>query len=231
MTDVWLQLAEVYVRQGMSAEAVQAYGEAITRNPKDPGSLIGAAAQLLRLGRLDEAQKHGELAVPLAPAGAHEILAKIALARKDRDGALKEAQLAQQADPMLPMPLYIQGLLLYNQGQYAAALPPLLQAHETLKGRTVQINDLDYYIGDSLARLQRYREAEPFLREEIRVFPHNTRAYAGLAMLYRAMGRDEDSERAIDALLRASPTREGRDMAAQLYRMFGEPTKAQRIQR
>jgi choline-sulfatase len=231
MTDVWLQLAEVYVRQGMSEEAVKAYGEAIRRNPKDPGSLIGAAAQLLRLGRLDEARKHGELAVSLAPAGAHEILARIALARKDKDGALKEAQLAQQADPTLPMPLVIQGLLLYNQGQYAAALTPLLQARETLKGRTVQINDLNYYIGDSLARLERYQEAEPFLREEVRIFPHNTRAYAGLAMLYRAMGRNADSERAIDALLRASPTREGRDMAAQLYRMFGEPGKAQQIQR
>src|SRR5204863_6793082 len=89
MTDVWLQLAEVYARQGMSAEAVQAYGEAIKRNPKDPGSLIGAAAQLLRLGRLEEARQHGELAVPLAPAGAHEILAKIALAGKDVDAAMK----------------------------------------------------------------------------------------------------------------------------------------------
>jgi arylsulfatase A-like enzyme/Flp pilus assembly protein TadD len=231
MTDVWLQLAEVYVRQGMSEEAVHAYGEAIRRNPKDPGSLIGAAAQLLRLGRLDEARRHGELAVPLAPAGGHEILARIALARKDKDGAMKEAQLAQQADPTLPMPLYIEGLLLYNQGQFAAALPPLLRARDAMRGRTLQMNDLNYYIGDSLARLERYGEAEPFLLEEVRVFPQNNRARAGLAMLYRAMGRDAASERAIDDLLRISPTREGRDMAAQLYRMFGEPDKAARVQR
>jgi arylsulfatase A-like enzyme/Tfp pilus assembly protein PilF len=231
MTDVWLQLAEVYVRQGLSEDAVHAYGEAIKRNPKDPGSLIGAAAQLLRLGRLDEARKHGELAVPLAPAGAHEILAKIALARHDRDGAMQEARLAQQADPSLPMPLYIQGLLLYNQQQYAAALTPLLQAREAMAGRTLQMNDLNYYIGDSLARLERYGEAEPYLREEVRLFPHNTRAWAGLSMLYRAMGRDADSERAIDNLLRTSPTQEGRDMAAQLYRMFGEPAKAAAVKR
>jgi tetratricopeptide (TPR) repeat protein len=228
MTDVWLQLAEVYVRQGMSEDAVRAYAEVIKRNPKDAGSLIGAAAQLLRLGRLDEAQKHGELAVAVAPAGAHEILAKIALARHDKDGAMKEARLAQEADSTLPMPLYIQGLLLYNQGQYAGALPPLLQARDAMRSRTVQMNDLNYYIGDSLARLERYQEAEPFMLEEIRVFPHNTRARAGLAMLYRAMGRDADSERAIEELLRAAPTPEGRAMAAQLYRMFGEPAKAER---
>jgi len=231
MTDVWLQLAEVYVRQGLSEDAVHAYGEAITRNPKDPGSLIGVAGQLLRLGRLDEARKHGELAVPLAPAGAHEILAKIALARRDKDEAMKEARLAQQADPSLPMPLYIQGLLLYNDQQYAAALTPLLQARDAMKGRTLQMNDLNYYIGDSLARLERYREAEPYLLEEVRVFPHNNRARAGLAMLYRAMGRNADSERAIDDLLRTSPTPEGRDMAAQLYRMFGEPAKAAAVKR
>ena len=229
MTDVWLQLAEVYVRQGMSEDAVRAFGEAIRRNPRDSGALIGAAAALLRLGRLDDARKHGELAVAGAPAGAHEILAKIALARKDRDGALREARLAQDADPTLPMPLYIQGLLLYNQGEYAAALTPLMQAHESMRGRTLQMNDLNYYIGDSLARLERYTEAEPFLLDEIRVFPHNTRARSGLAMLYRATGRNAESDRAIEDMLRASPTAETRATAAKLWTMFGEPDKAQRV--
>lgn len=48
-------------------------------------------------------------------------------------------------------------------------------------------------------------------------------------MLYRAMGRDLDSDRAIDELLRISPTPEARVVAAQLWRMFGEPEKAQRL--
>jgi arylsulfatase A-like enzyme/Tfp pilus assembly protein PilF len=229
MTDVWLQLAEVYVRQGMPEDAVRAFGEAIKRNPKDPGSLIGAAAQLLRLRRFDEAQKHAELAVSMAPSGAHEILAKIALARRDKDTAMKEARLAQAADPTLPLPLYIEGLLLYDQEQYAAALRPLMQARDAVRGRTLQMHDLNYYIGDSLARLEKYREAEPFLLEEIRVFPNNSRARSGLAMLYRAMGRNAESDKAIEDMLRASPTPEARAMAAQLWTMFGEPGKAQRV--
>jgi arylsulfatase A-like enzyme/Flp pilus assembly protein TadD len=229
MGDVWLQLAEVLVRQGRTEEAVAAYREVIQRNSRDPGALIDMAGALMRLGRLDEAQKHAELAVTLAPAGAHEMLAKIALARHDRDGALREAKLAQDADPTLPMPLYVEGLLLYNQQKYAEALDPLLRARDALRGRTVQLNDLNYYIGDSLAQLERYREAEPYLLDEIRVFPHNTRARAGLAMLYRAMGRDAESERAIEDLLRASPTPEGRRLAEQLWVMFGEPEKAQRV--
>jgi hypothetical protein len=48
-------------------------------------------------------------------------------------------------------------------------------------------------------------------------------------MLYRAMGRDPDSERAIEDLLRASPTPEGRALAVKLWTMFGEPEKAQRV--
>jgi tetratricopeptide (TPR) repeat protein len=229
MTDVWLQLAEVNIRRGNMDEAIKAYKEVIKRKPKDSGSLIGAASALLRVGQLDAARQHAELAVSVAPAGAHEILAKIAMARHEPDAARAEAKLAQEADPTLPMPFYVEGLLLYNAGKYADALVPLTRARDSLRGRTVQMNDLNYYIGDSLARLERYAQAEPYLKDEIRLFPHNTRARAGLAMLYRAMGRDLDSEREIEELLRVSPTPEARVVAAQLWTMFGEPEKAARV--
>ena len=91
------------------------------------------------------------------------------------------------------------------------------------------MNDLNYYIGDSLARLERYPQAVPYMVEEVRVFPQNLRARAGLAMLYRAMGRDADSDRAVDELVRVSPTPEGRAMAAELWTMFGQPEKARRV--
>jgi predicted Zn-dependent protease len=77
--------------------------------------------------------------------------------------------------------------------------------------------------------MERYKEAEPFLLEEVRFFPQNVRARAGLAMLYRAMGRDTESDRAVEEMLRAVPTPQTRVMAAQLYTMFGEPQKAQRV--
>jgi tetratricopeptide (TPR) repeat protein len=104
-----------------------------------------------------------------------------------------------------------------------------MRAREALEGRSVQMNDLNYYIGDSLARLDRYPQAEVYLVEEVRIFPYNLRARAGLAMLYRAMGRDLDSERVVEELLRVAPTPEGRAMAVQLWNMFGEPEKAQRV--
>jgi choline-sulfatase len=229
MSDVWRQLAEVEVRRGNMQEAIAAYRQVISRNPKDAGSLLGITSVLLRIGQLDAARQHAELAIAVAPASAHEMLAKVALAAKDAATARREASLAQQADGTLPMPAYVDGVLFYNEGRYPDAVASLRRAKDVLHGRTVQMNDLNYYIGDSLARMERYPEAEPYLLEEVRLFPHNVRARAGLSMLYRAMGRTADSERAIEEMLRVSPTPEARVVAAQLWTMFGEPDKAQRV--
>jgi hypothetical protein len=50
-------------------------------------------------------------------------------------------------------------------------------------------------------------------------------------MLYRATGRDAESDRAVVDLLRVAPTREGRSLAIQLWTMFGEPEKAEIVRR
>jgi arylsulfatase A-like enzyme/lipopolysaccharide biosynthesis regulator YciM len=231
MADVWTQLAQAYTRLGRSADAVDAFRHIIERDPKDAGALTGAASELLRMKRYDEAKKHAELAVSVAPAIAHELLARIAIGQRDAATARQEARLAQQADPTLPMPDIVEGTMLYNQGQYAQCLPYLARAAQALQHRTLQVPDVNYQIGDSLARLERYPEAERFLKAEIATFPFNTRARAGLAMLYRATGRDAESEQAIAELLRVSPEGEGPALARQLWTMFGEPQKAAAIKK
>jgi arylsulfatase A-like enzyme/tetratricopeptide (TPR) repeat protein len=226
MTDVWLQLGELSARQGRTADAVAAYKEVIKRNPKDAASLTGAATGLFRLGQLDAAKAHAELAADVAPAAAHELLARIALERKDEGTARREAQLAKDADQTLPMPAFIEGLIRYRAGQYSEAIPYFQEARKALTGRTVQVPDVHFYLGDCLARLEHYGEAETMFVAEVRMFPSNVRAHAGLAMLYRATGRTRESEAAIETLLRNAPTPEGYDMAAQLWTMFGEPGRA-----
>ena len=226
MTDVWQQLAQAYGRLGMTAAAADAYREIVKRNPKDPAGLTGAAAALLRLGRVDQARAHAELAVEVAPAAAHELLARIALDAGDAERARREARLAQEADPSLPLPAFIEGQILHRRGQFAAAVPRFEEAARALSARTVQMADVYYFLGDSLGRLERYPEAERAFLTELRHFPNNVRARAGLAMLYRASGRIAESERAVAELIRESPTPEGYDVAAQLWTMFGEPAKA-----
>ena len=226
MTDVWLQLAGIYEQRGMFADALSAHQQIIERKPKDPAALTGAAAALLRLGRIPEARSHAELAVDVAPATAHQTLARIALGSNDAAAARRHADLAQQADPSLPMRALVEGMLAHNAGQYAAAIPHFLEARRSMAQTTVQVPDVNYFLGDAHARLERYAEAEQYFAAELAVTPSHIRARAGLAMLYRAVGRNGDAERAIAELIRTSPTPEGYELAAQLWGMFGEPGRA-----
>jgi Flp pilus assembly protein TadD len=84
-------------------------------------------------------------------------------------------------------------------------------------------------IGDSLARLERYKEAEPYLEEEVRLYPQHVRARAGLAMLYQSMGRTAEAERVLDDLVRDVPSPDAADTAARVWRMFGRPDRADSV--
>lgn len=226
MTDVWMQLAESYMRLGSLDRAVDAYRQVVERKPKDGAALTGAASALLRLGRVAEAREHALLAVDGAPVAAQELLARVAVELGDAAAARQAAKAAEQADPSLPMTAFVEGLLAHRSGNYAAAIPHLLAARQALTTRTVQMPELNYYIADSLARLERYSEAEPFFRAEVDLSRGNARAWAGLAMLYMAMGRTDDAEKTVAALVHWIPTREGHNMAAQLWTMFGNRDRA-----
>lgn len=229
MTDVWLQLGNIYTRLGRLPEAVSAYKEIVKRNPRDPAGLTAVAGGLLALGELDEARAHAELAIEVSPTIAHELLTRIALRRNQPDEARRHARLSEQADPGSPLPAFVEGAIRHQRGEYEAAIPHFLEARKALDRRTMQVADVNYYLADSLARLERYDEALRYFRDEIAVVPGHVRAHAGIAMVHRAAGRVDASERAIAELLRAAPTAEGRDVAAQLWTMFGEPARAAQV--
>jgi len=226
MTDVWSQYAMTLVRLERLEDALGAYKEVIRLQPEEPNGPLGAASVLLTLNRLDEARAHAELAVKRAPAQAHEALALIAVAAQRGDEAVQQATLAAAADPALPMPAFIRGALAYNAQRYDTALPPLLEARAGFAKRSTQPRDLHFMIGDSLARQEKYAEAEPYLAEEIKLYPEHVRARASLAMLYQAMGRSSQAERVLDALIREVPSPEGFATTARVWRMFGRPERA-----
>jgi len=237
MADVWNQLATFALRVDRYDQALDAYKHLIALKPSEPTPYIGAAAALLKLRKLDDASAHAVLAAQVAPArdrrsqaSAHELLAKIALARHDIAAAQEHAELAQKADPTLPMPLYIRGRLLYDQGNYADALPLFEQAlAELKKSAGLQMTELHFYTGDTLGRLERYPEAEMQFLEELKYFPQNIRARAGLAMLYQATGRAEATDRILVDMTRLSPTPESYALAARLWTMFGDRQRADAV--
>jgi arylsulfatase A-like enzyme/Flp pilus assembly protein TadD len=237
MADVWSQLATFAIRTDRFDLALDAYKHFIELQPADPNGYIGAGTTDLRLRRLDDARAHAELAAQVAAprdirsrASAHELLAKIALARHDADAAREEADLVRQADPRLPMPAYVAGRLLYDQGRYEEALPLFQQAVRDLeRSGALQMTELHFYTADTLGRLERYPEAEKEFLEELRYFPQNSRARAGLAMLYQATGRADLADTAIADLLRTTPTPDAYALAARLYTMFGDASHANAI--
>jgi tetratricopeptide (TPR) repeat protein len=216
----------VYDRLGRHREALDAYKEVIARQPKAPASLIGAASALLKMGRAGEARAHAELAAGVAPAGAHELLMRIALGGGDAAAARRHAQLAEQADPTLPLAAFVDGVLLHQQGRFDAAAEKFLQVRAASTARTEQLADVSYLAADSLARLERYGEAERLFEAELALSPQHVRARAGLAMLYQATGRQAEAAAAVESIAVHSPTPEGFDVMAQLWTMFGEPGKA-----
>jgi arylsulfatase A-like enzyme/thioredoxin-like negative regulator of GroEL len=226
MTDVWSQYGAALGRLNRWQEAFEAYGRVIRLQPEEPNGPLGAASALVALGRLEDARKHAALAVAAAPSQAHQALALIEIAAKRFDEALRHADLAAKAEPGLPMPSFVRGTIAYTNQQYGDAVRWLLEAQKAYAARATQPKDLHFMIGDSLARLERYREAEPYLKEEVRLYPEHVRARAGLAMLYQSTGRTQEAERVLDELVREVPSPDASGTAARLWRMFGRPDRA-----
>jgi len=195
---------------------------------------VTVALLLVQSGRPDEAQAQAKAALLMLAnaegrwrAAAHKVLMRVALERKDLTLARGEAARAQEADPTFPLPDFVEGVIRYDAGQFDEALPYFERAVESSRQRTFPVADLHYYLGDTLARLERYPEAERELTMEIRMFPSNLRARAARAMLYRVQGRVAESDREIEDIIHTSPGPEGYGLAVKLYTMFGEQDKAQ----
>jgi choline-sulfatase len=230
MVDVWSQYGDALYRMGRYQESFDAYARMIRLQPEEPNGPLGAAAALLSMNRLDEARAHAELAVKAAPSQAHQALALIDAAGGREADALAHADLAAKAEPGLPMAAFIRGTLAYNARRYDQALQDLIEARQGFLQRSAQPRDLHFMIGDSLARLGRYKEAEAFLRDEVRLYPQHVRARASQAMLYQSMGRDAEAQQALDDLVRRIPSREAYDTAASVWRMFGAAARASALE-
>lgn len=233
MADVWNEIAVLLVRQGRLEDAVTAYKRLVEAAPHDPAAIVTVAQSLIEVGRFDEARAQAELALRLLPANeqrwratAHKMLMRVALARNDPSTARAEAARAQLADPSMPLVDYAEGLIRHGAGQFDAALPYFEAALRNSADRTMQMPELRYYLGDTLGRLERHAEAERQFLDELQLFPGNLRAFAGLAMLYRAQDRAAESNETIALMLRRAPTPQGYALADQLWTMFGDAERA-----
>ena len=233
--DIWQELAHAFVRAGRFEQAARAYEHSAALDPTDAKALVAAAASLLRAGRVDEAQRDAETALDLvsdatpAQGAVQELLARIAIARRDSAGARAHAAAAQQVDPTLPRMSFVEGLALYGQGRYEDALAYFRQAAAALEGKPDQIADLHFLLGEALGHLERWDDAVSELTQEIELFPRNLRARASLALAYRAAGQPDEVERVLTELIGVAPTPEGYSVAARVWAAAGDSRRAESI--
>ena len=236
LASVHYQIGMLLARSGRLDEAISAFRDAERLQPTSAEVSLALASALLHAGRSNEAQEQAEGTVERAEnatarelATAHELAARAALERRDTDAANRHAQSAQDAEEDLPLPQFVRGRLLYDEGRYDEAVAAFSEAEQVLRAQGASIADLHFYLGESLTHLDRYADAEAQFREEMRAYPRGIHSYASLAMLYRAGGREADIESVLEELIDAVPTPEGYAAAARLWTILGDRPRAETI--
>ena len=219
MADAWGSLAEAEHKRGRYPAALEALERQDRLAPGSPQVMFSFANLYLELGDLEKARLAAERALVVgAPPEAREVLARIALARRDYPTAEREATLALEGHRGRKLPYLVLAQVQKARGDLPGALRTLDDVLERLaRSGQGELSNVHYLRGDILARMERDAEAEAEFRKELSMFPDSDAAWAGLALLYASQGRDGDVRRAIDGLLRAQPTRAvshgGRDAA------------------
>jgi tetratricopeptide (TPR) repeat protein len=223
--DARFELAQVLTRLERPAEAYDAYRAALRAAPSLAGPVsIELGRVCLKLGRLEEAESNARVAERASPARAHELLARIALARDDLDGAEREAgRAAGDAGAELGAAV-VRAEVDIRREQFAQAVAVVDEAlARAAVLKLALVPDLHFLRGDALARLGRYADAEAAFREEIRLFPRNLQAYTRLAVVLGLRHRTKgEVDRLLEQMATASPGNETLELAAKTLESMGD---------
>ena len=200
MADLWLHLARTAARNERHDVALDAYRHVLTIEPGSAIGHLGASTSYLRTRKLDDAVREAQTVLDQPPtdsvqqAEAHELLARVALSRKDEARARTEADAAEAADANRPVRDFVDGRVALDQARYADAIGPFERALATAAktGRS-PLADLRVNTADALTHVDRTDDAERLLQAELAAFPANVRARSALQALYRASGRAREA--------------------------------------
>lgn len=206
MLDIWDIMSRALENLGRTDEAIAAAKEGLKLSPQTTHLALMIAKMSIEKNDLDTAQKHAELALQAEPGAAHDLLARIALARGDYAKAESEAKMALGSRERI-LALMTLARIEVERKNYAGALEYADRADAALRQqRSTSVKGLNYLRGDILARMGRNEEAEAAFREEIRLFPKDAQAYKNLILLLVTEGRADEATQLVFDLEKASPT-------------------------
>jgi tetratricopeptide (TPR) repeat protein len=230
------QLGALLGRAGRLDEAVAALGDAGKLWPDSLPVTLSLAQTLARAGKLDQAQHTADAAVALTEgkgaadrAAALQASARIAIDRRDVAAAEQAAQARFDLDGSRALTQFVRGRELLGGGHYEEAQTALLEASRADGEESEAIPGLRLALGEALVHLEQPADAEEQLREEIRLFPLDPRAYTNLALLLHSLDRQDDAAQVLDDLLEALPTPEGSAAVARAWAAMGDRQRAEAI--
>ncbi|HEX3071937.1 MAG TPA: sulfatase-like hydrolase/transferase, partial [Thermoanaerobaculia bacterium] len=222
MTDVWDVTAKTYWRLGREDEAIAAAKQGLKTNPGSPVLAMTVANFALEAGRLDDAQQHAELVLKLDPPRAHEILARVFLARGDLANAEKEARQAIGGGDRAASNVTL-ARVLKQANRYQESLATLDDAARIIATEhKPPFAGLSFLRGDLLARMGRNAEAEDALKQEIALSPGDVRAYQSLIVLLVSEGRGDEATRLVFQLMNTAPTAANFAAIAETLKTLGD---------
>jgi choline-sulfatase len=222
-------LGGTLARLGRYAEAAAAYEAAIRLSPGLAGSVaLPLGLVELQMGKLAAAKARAQAALPDDPGRAHQLLARVALARGTLPEAEREARLSMVDGATGSEGAVILAQVYVRRSQLAQALDVLESARRrAVDQKHVPAADLDDMRGDVLARLGRLAEAEAVFKEQIRAFPGRSQSYASLAVVVALQGRPRgEVHEILDSMVKANPSRETVLLGAKTLDFVGDKSLA-----
>jgi len=183
------------------------------------------------MGRFAEAEQHAKVALDTYPLNAGDLLARIALQRKDLDQAEHYVEIAVANRGKMPGPLLTEAELRLDQGRY----DDVLQLTQTVEDEVEEgvsrdlVKGLYFLRGRALAEQNHPREAIAAFSREIELFPDTLPAYSHLALLYAIQGDSARSGATLQHMVQVNDTPAAYAEAVRAIRLLGDPATAARL--
>src|SRR5712692_1764290 len=207
MLDILSIQARTLEKLGRYDEAIAAAKQGLRLSPTASNLALMVANIALQTHHLDEAEKHARLVMNDLPIEAHRVLALVALEKKDYPGALAEANAVAGPKRDRPYALMLLGRIAQAQGNLEESLRYFDEAAALTQTKHRQpVPSLNFFRGDTLARMGRADEAEQAFRTEIERFPTEPQPYKNLILLYVTEGKNDAATQLIFSLEKAAPT-------------------------